>query len=246
MFDPPLQWLDHSEDTPAANLALDEALLDAVANGDLPDVLRFWECPAPFVVLGTSQVLHAEANAEACAADGVPILRRCSAGGCVLQGPGSLNYVLALRLAGRPGLHGIRRSYRALLAPLAEALAQHGVAVAPIGISDLARDGRKVSGNAQRRARNTLLHHGTLLYRADTAAMARYLREPAERPAYRGTRAHGAFVTALPLDAATLRATVRQTYNAAAQPIALPAGVAARAAELAAGKYCDPAWTQRR
>ena len=46
------------------------------------------------------------------------------------------------------------------------------------GGTDLALNGRKVSGNAQRRGRRALIHHGTLLYAFDASLAARYLRDP--------------------------------------------------------------------
>ena len=62
-------------------------------------------------------------------------------------------------------------------------------------------DGRKVSGNAQRRGRRALLHHGTLLYDFDPGLAARYLKEPIRRPAYRSGRCHADFIGNLPLSA---------------------------------------------
>jgi lipoate-protein ligase A len=67
----------------------------------------------------------------------------------------------------------------------------------------VALNGRKVSGNAQRRS--TLLHHGTFLYRFDSRLMQRYIREPERRPAYRGGRNHAAFVTDLPHNAEEIK-----------------------------------------
>src|SRR5690348_7731166 len=83
-------------DTPAENLAIDEALLDAAAAGELPgDVLRLWEPARPFAVLGRSS-RREEVHAAACEADGIPILRRCSGGASVVAGPGCLMYGLVL------------------------------------------------------------------------------------------------------------------------------------------------------
>ena len=135
--------------------------------------------PVHFVVLGLSQAVDDHVIREACNRDGVPILRRCSAGGCVLQGPGCLNYSLILR-TDRPGCETIHASYRTILGSLADALVRLGHRVEPAGISDLAVDGRKVSGSVQRRRRRFFLHHGTLLINFDLSLFSRYLCEPAE------------------------------------------------------------------
>src|SRR3990172_4115245 len=68
-------------DTPAANLALDEALLEqAEAEGAEAEVLRLWESPQPIVVVGRSSRVELEVDQAACAARGIPILRRASGG----------------------------------------------------------------------------------------------------------------------------------------------------------------------
>lgn len=228
------------------NLALDEALLDAAEEGLSGETLRFWEAPAPFVVIGTAQELAKEADEAACAADGVPILRRASAGGCVLQGPGSLNYALVLLPSLRPETASLRGSYEYILNALGAAFAARGVEARHEGTCDLAIGGRKVSGNAQKRRRRAFLHHGTLLYRADAAAMARYLREPADRPDYRGPRTHGDFVAALPLDAGALKDAVREAFGAVSPTSAPTPWEIAHAEGLAREKYRSRDWTYRR
>jgi len=66
-------------------------------HADFPDgILRFWESAEYFVVVGYANKVTAEVNQTACAEMNVPILRRCSGGGTVLQGPGNLNYSLIL------------------------------------------------------------------------------------------------------------------------------------------------------
>ena len=97
-----MDCLDLTLPSPAANLACDEVLLDACEEGSGPEVLRFWEPREYFVVAGFSNSVVREANLEACRHIGVGVFRRCSGGGTVLQGPGCLNYSLALKIAGRP------------------------------------------------------------------------------------------------------------------------------------------------
>jgi lipoate-protein ligase A len=241
-----MRLIDLSFDDPAQNLALDEALLDAAEEGHSGDSLRLWESPVRFVVLGTGQVFAEEVHEAACVRDGVPVLRRCSAGGCVLQGPGSLNYSLVFCLEDHPELRGISASYAHILDQLTRAFAARGVTVAHEGVCDLTHAGRKVSGNAQRRRRRAILHHGTLLHAPDYAAMARYLREPRDRPAYRGGLTHDAFVGCLPLGAGELRQVVARAFEADASPGAPTAWEVAHATAAAAAKYGDPAWTHRR
>jgi len=242
-----MRLLDVSFEDPEENLALDEVILDSVEQDRTGSTLRFWESPTRFVVLGTAQELKREVIEEQCLADGIPIMRRCTAGGCVLQGPGSLNFALALSFQEFPEVRSLHPSYKYLLDAIAASLRACGMPVSQEGTCDLALDGvLKVSGNAQRRRRNAILHHGTLLYRPDYDGMARYLREPELRPDYRGDRDHRAFVGALPLAPDLLRRAVCQAFgaaNAAEEPLAVELGAARR---LAAEKYASPGWIRRR
>ena len=86
-----MRHLDLTIPSPAENLACDEALLDWCESGDGVECLRFWESPEPFVVVGYANKVETEVNVAACEARKIPILRRCSGGGTVVQGPGCLN-----------------------------------------------------------------------------------------------------------------------------------------------------------
>jgi lipoate---protein ligase len=209
-----MRILDISFALPEENLAFDEVLLNAVEDGEAEETLRFWESPSFFVVLGVAQAMTQEIDAASCFRDGVPIHRRCSAGGTVLQGPGCLNFSLALALEHHVAIQTIRSSYRYILGAIAAVFNVRGVPVRIEGISDLVLGGQKVSGNSQRRRRRSILHHGTLLYQLEVRAVARYLKEPTQRPAYRGLRVHEQFMGRLPLDAVALRQVVREALGA--------------------------------
>ena len=241
-----MRLVDVSLETPALNLALDELLLDRVEMGTWENTLRFWESAVPFVVLGTAQILHDEVFEDRCNTDAMPILRRCSAGGCVLQGPGCLNFSLALTVHRFPEIASLHESYRFILGQVIEALRPFGIVLNREGVSDLTLEGRKVSGNAQRRRRRAILHHGTMLHAPDIDGMRRYLKEPSQRPAYRGLRNHERFVTGLPLSPSAVRAALQGVFapDAVAKP--LDASDLAACRTLASSKYERDEWTRRR
>lgn len=226
--------------TPAENLALDEWLLERVGAG-AGEALRLWQCPVHAVVLGAGGRVADDVDRAACEAAGVGIVRRTSGGGTVLIGPGCLMVSLALSLAARPALRDIRASHCAIGRQTAAALDIPGLAVA--GTGDLAIDGRKVSGSAQRRTRDAMLHHFTLLVGMDVALMARCLREPPRQPNYRQRRPHAAFVSELPLTADAVRCRLIAGWGAGGDDAL--AVDPARLGVLAA-RYGDPAWTFRR
>jgi lipoate-protein ligase A len=176
------------------NLAIEEALLNA---GRPTAWLGFWESPRPVVVLGRSGRLEEQVHVRAAQQLGAPILRRCSGGGAVVLAPGCLNYCLILPLDQFPELHEVRNGFRVILDAVCRSLKIEGLSVC--GGSDLALFDRKVSGNAQRRVRSTLLHHGTLLYNFDAGLAETLLRVPRRQPGYRRGRGHIDFLGNLPL-----------------------------------------------
>src|SRR6266487_4967712 len=95
-----MTFVDLTLPSPAENLACDEALLDSCEAGECDGLLRFWEAAEYFVVLGYANKAPVEVNIEACQKRGVPVFRRCTGGGAVVQGPGCLNYSLLLRITG--------------------------------------------------------------------------------------------------------------------------------------------------
>ncbi|HEY7428185.1 MAG TPA: lipoate--protein ligase family protein [Gemmataceae bacterium] len=237
-----MNLLDLTLPSAAENLALDEALLLAAESGDGGEVLRVWEWPEPAVVLGSGCRLVEDVDEAASAAEDVPILRRASGGGTVLLGRGCLLYTLILRYERDPALCDIRPSYRFILGHIGRALAEGTGDIEQAGVSDLALDGRKFSGNAQQRKRSFLLHHGTLLYAFDLSRMPTYLREPPRQPEYRAGRAHLAFLRNLPLDGEELKRRLRCAWAADMLLSAWPAEAVRR---LAADKYTNREWLRR-
>ncbi len=213
--------LDLSLPTAAENLALDEALLDSADEQPAgpavsSEMLRLWECPQLAAVLGRSGKVAEEVDLAACAAAGVPVLRRTSGGGTVLLGPGCLMYSLLLSYEQRPHLRALDQAHHEVLSTMAAALNQlcPQLKCEPLGTSDLVSEGRKFSGNSLRCKRNFLLYHGTLLHHFDLARIEQFLKPPPRQPEYREQRPHREFVVNLPLQAGDLRRTLIQAWQA--------------------------------
>jgi len=232
--------------SPARNLALDEVLLDDVEAGRSKETMRFWESKSRFAVLGVSQVLRQQVYENTCREDDIRIYRRASAGGCVLQGPGTLNYSLILLHENHPEARTVRGAYCYIFEKIIASLESHGVSVKHKGISDLAINGKKVSGNAQKRRRKAFLHHGTLMYNFDGEVMEKYLREPSDRPGYRGDRTHKGFVQNIPLSKQDLKKALREAFDGDAAKNRLPNRLMEAARELESTKYKAPKWIHRR
>lgn len=240
-----ISLLDLTLPTPAANLALDEALLEACDGGG-PECLRFWEPDRPFVVVGYANHVAREVDVEACAAAGVPILRRVSGGGTVVQLPGCLNYAVVLRFEHAPECATIGGANRFVLERVGRAIemaAATPLRVALCGDTDLVIGERKFAGNAQRRLRHALLVHGSILLSAELDWMERLLRMPSRSPAYRAGREHAEFVLNLGLERADVVAALRRVWGAEPMAVDWPRTAVER---LVREKYGQPDWNRQR
>jgi lipoate-protein ligase A len=235
--------LDLTLESPAENLALDEALLLEAEEAALPyEVLRIWQPNQTFVVVGSSSKVADEVDLPNCQADGVPVLRRASGGAAILTGPGCLMYALVLSYERHPHLRAVDLAHRHVLGRLAAAIGGHIDGVHEAGTSDLAILDRKFSGNSLRCKRGNMVYHGTLLYSFPLDQIGRYLRAPARQPDYRQGRSHGDFVMNLPLDRATLVAALRGAFDASEPLRDWPRE---RTAQLVEEKYSRDEWNQR-
>ncbi|HXT13731.1 MAG TPA: lipoate--protein ligase family protein [Candidatus Angelobacter sp.] len=261
-----MHFLDLTLATPAENLACDEALLDFFEERGGNGVLRFWEPGNYFVVVGYGNYVEKEADAAACAAGGIPIFRRCSGGGTVLQGPGCLNYSLVLKIEKDGPLHSITSANRFIMERNRGAIERlvscsRGTGLSPVRAGTHGRDAHapiavqvrghtdlalaaddsslKFSGNAQRRKKSFLLFHGTFLLNFDISLIGRFLRMPSKEPDYRHGRSHEHFLTNLSLSAEAVKRALREAWPTEAT---LEAALDSAIALLARDKYETEGW----
>lgn len=239
----PARRFEFALDDAAADVALDDYLLESTEEDDAPPILRFWELSRPAVILGRSNRVDQNVNVAACHADGVPIIRRSSGGGTVLLGPGSLVYSLILRVDSGSRLVDIDSTTRLIMNRIRDAVENLLPGIACEGVSDLAIDSLKVSGNSQRWLRRTVLHHGTFLYQFDLPLIERYLGTPERIPEYRAGRSHRDFLRNIPLSREDLIRALVETWDAhLAMPVPDLGPVHAAARE----RYRNDDWNFRR
>lgn len=244
-----MKFLDLTLPSPAENLAGDEALLDWREETAGEEILRFWESAAPFVVVGYANKIEAEVNAAHCEARQIPVFRRCSGGGTVLQGRGCLNYALVLRIADNLSLAGISGANKFIMERNRKAIQSlaGGSSIQVRGHTDLTLGAaessfRKFSGNSQRRHKNYLLFHGTFLLDFDLATVGEFLKFPSRQPDYRNSRSHGDFLMNLNLPADTVKTALRKIWKAE-QPLQDPP--LERISKLAREKYATREWNYK-
>ena len=237
-----MKVLDLTLPTPQHNLACEEALLQwCEEDGYKDEILRFWEPREHFAVLGYSGKIHSELNLGSCQDLRVPVLRRCSGGGTVLQGPGCLNYALILRITDREALKGITETNAFVMQRLKNGLEPIlGPGIEIQGFSDLALGTLKFSGNAQYRKRRFLLFHGALLLRFDISLMDKLLPIPSKQPAYRQNRSHGKFLTNLNLPTHAVKEALKRAWGAAQELKEPPLEIIER---LVRERYAKEEWT---
>jgi lipoate-protein ligase A len=206
---------DLSLPTPAENLACEEALLDWCEAGDGSPLLRFWEPEDYFVVVGYGNRVSSEVNTSFCRQRGIPILRRCSGGGTVLQGPGCLNYCLVLPTDDPAELRSIPSTNRFVMERNRAALELvTGRRVEIKGHSDLVIGNLKFSGNAQRRRLRYLIFHGCFLLNMDLDRIQEALVMPSKEPDYRAHRPHTEFLMNLEVSASTAKNALAHAWEA--------------------------------
>ena len=213
-----MRFRDISFPKPEDNIAFDDALFSMAEKQEAGEYLRFWESPVLFVVMGLTSRREIDVNDTKVLQDNIPVLRRSSGGGTVLQGPGCLNYALILEKQKHPELNDLRKSYAWISARVIDALREAGVEAYFRPISDLATGTgeKKFSGNAQRRGKRYILHHGTVLYNFDLGLISRYLKMPQDIPEYRKARAHTDFVTNVPIDPGAFKTHLARVFQASA------------------------------
>lgn len=247
-----MKRLDLSFPLLAENLALDEVLLDHCEAGNGDETLVFWEPREPFVVVGYANKVATEVNVAACEAKGIPIFRRCSGGGTVVQLPGGLNYSVILRITENGPTRNITSANRfimeknrAAIEPLIETLFPKSLEsdaspeISVRGHTDLCLGDLKFAGNSQRRRKNFLLFHGTLLLNCDLYRISELLRMPSLQPDYRASRPHEAFVTNLKLPPGQVKEALAKAWAA---DIPFPNPPIEEIKKLAREKYATREW----
>ena len=153
---------DSRSTDPYYNLAFEEYIFTHYKN---EDIFLLWR-NTPCLVVGNCQNICRETRPIKLQELGIPVLRRISGGGAVYHDLGNVNYSRITRQEGPI-------DYDKSLEPILSALNAIGVPARKNHTCDLAIGEKKISGSAQRAVGGRLLHHGTLLFDADLAALDR-------------------------------------------------------------------------
>lgn len=151
---------------PYKNHALEEWLM---RNFDM-DCFMLWRNDKA-ILLGKNQNAYSEINMPYAEARNIKIVRRITGGGTVFTDEGNIMFTFI-----SCGKHRDFTDFRKFTAPILDSLNALGIPAEYSGRNDLTIKGRKFSGNAQCLYGNKVLHHGTLMYKANTEELAQALQ----------------------------------------------------------------------
>jgi len=175
------------------NMAIDEALLEAVEAGEAPPTLRLYAWEPPCLSLGVAQPA-ADVDLAALRRGGWDLVRRPTGGRAILH-TDEMTYSIVAGIDEPLVAGGILPSYRRMSRGLLAALAELGLATRatkgeghdpgpsgnPVcfenpGAYEITAGERKLIGSAQVRRKRGVLQHGTLPLKGDLGRICRVLR----------------------------------------------------------------------
>ncbi|WP_313163014.1 lipoate--protein ligase [Sedimentibacter sp.] len=153
-----MKYIESISDDVYFNLALEEYIFN-----NLKDDTYFmlWKNENS-IVMGKHQNAYEEINIKTIEQNNIKAARRNTGGGTVFHDRGNLNYSVITDYDKNKFI-----DYDQFIIPVINALNSIGVKAEKRRTSDIAIDGKKISGSAQTIKGNRALHHGTLLFSAD-------------------------------------------------------------------------------
>jgi lipoate-protein ligase A len=200
------RFIHTGDRSPAENMALDEAILTAHSEGEVPPTVRFYGWNPATLSIGYFQKA-AEVDQEAVASEGIGFVRRPTGGRAVLHDK-ELTYSIIVA-EDYPGIpRNVTEAYRVLSEGLLQGFRALGLEAEMVQLAsdeekekyasagsaacfdspswyELVVEGRKVAGSAQVRQKNVVLQHGSILLDMDTDQLFRMLRFSNEKVADR-------------------------------------------------------------
>lgn len=159
----------------AEHHALDQAILEELDNQNSEPALRIWYRKNKAIPFGRFQSYQDEVNEDYANRHNIEIVRRITGGGAMYVEPGDV-ITYSLYLPQESVTDNIIESYSELDRWAVRALQQINVDARHEPINDIMHNSGKIGGAAQLRKQNAVLHHATMSYDLDTAAMIKALK----------------------------------------------------------------------
>ena len=166
-----------------ANIAFDQAMIDAHQQKTIPDSIRFLQFP-PTALIGRHQDLSRELNLGHCHDNGIGIVRRITGGGAIYLDEGQLGWVLVFHRS-TLGIASLKDLSREICEAAAAGLSRLGINACYRPRNDIEVDGRKISGTGGLFDGDTMLFQGTVLVDMNPQHMMAALNVPQAKLAKR-------------------------------------------------------------
>jgi len=167
-----------------ANIAFDQALIEARREEKIPDTIRFLRF-RPCALIGIHQYLSQEIKLDYCRAHGIETVRRITGGGGLYFDEGQIGWELVFDRSTLQ-LTDLAEVTRRICEAAALGLQKLGVPARYRPRNDIEVEGRKISGTGGFSDGNLIFYQGTLLIDFDPAKMLACLNVPTEKLAKRG------------------------------------------------------------
>lgn len=268
--------IEESPRSGAANMAVDEAIAEAAAEGAVPPTLRFYRWHLPTVSLGRHQKA-ADVDETQLAARGYDLVRRTTGGRAILH-TDELTYSVAGAITEPLMSGGVMDAYLRFSNGLLSGLELLGLVAKKAGARtrasrdlsaacfeapsayEITAGGLKLMGSAQSRRRGYVLQHGSLPLWGDITRLVDVLAVScAEKKRLRQQLPRLAITLADALDvppdsenlafprvASAMAEGFASALGLSLQPGTLSARELRRSAELIRTRFADPAWTRHR
>ncbi len=165
------------------NMALDEAILQAVINKKSSSTLRFFRWEPSTASIGSNQSLSKEVDMNFCKEQGFNVVRRITGGGAVFHDSrDEITYSIVCPTKHLEKLNAIKviEQFEIITQGIIAGLNIYGLNPEKgiVHCPALFLDGKKFSGNAQIRKMGYILQHGTILLDLDPELMYSVLKAP--------------------------------------------------------------------
>jgi len=259
---PVWRCIDSGESDASYNMAVDEAIAEAVRKGSVPPTLRLYGWTEPSVSIGCFQKVE-DIDLDYCKGNGIPVVRRPTGGRAILHGR-ELTYSFASGNTESCFSGGLMSTYGQLSRAFCAALKTLGMDVElksrrekgriltgsalcfqSVSYGELSINGRKVIGSAQKRWRDGFLQQGSIQFTLDHDLMGRVFRgaDPVGiKSAMTGLSEHLPELSPEDLKPPVIKA-FEETFGIRLMPMGLTTEEEDLALRLQRRKYLSPEWT---
>ncbi len=158
--------IDVKNTNPYFNLAMEEYFLKNFSE----DIFILWR-NEPAIIVGKNQNTISEINIDYVKDNSIPVVRRLTGGGAVFHDLGNINFTFI-----SVNDNGSFNNFRKFTQPIIDVLRTLKVNAEFSGRNDLTINEKKFSGNAQCNYKNSVMHHGTLLFSSEIKDLSAALK----------------------------------------------------------------------